>query len=67
MPSPLPFLPELAEVGAGLHKALQNGAIPQATIHLLQLRAGQVLGSTYFTVRETGILRGIGEREGRPV
>ncbi|MEV4549014.1 carboxymuconolactone decarboxylase family protein [Nonomuraea wenchangensis] len=55
----------MAEVGAGLHKALQNGAIPQATIHLLQLRAGQLLGSTYFTVRETGNLRGIGESEER--
>ncbi len=65
MPNPLPFLPEMAEVGAGLHKALQNGAIPQATIHLLQLRAGQLLGSTYFTVRETGNLRGIGESEER--
>ncbi|MGA4987949.1 carboxymuconolactone decarboxylase family protein [Nonomuraea bangladeshensis] len=65
MPNPLPFLPEMAEVGAGLHKALQNGAVPQTTIHLLQLRAGQLLGSTYFTIRETGSLRGVGESEER--
>ncbi|MFI6708844.1 carboxymuconolactone decarboxylase family protein [Nonomuraea sp. NPDC050478] len=65
MPSPLPFLPELAEVGEGLHKALRNSAIPQTTIHLLHLRAGQILGSTYFTTRETGNLRRIGEPEER--
>lgn len=65
MPNPLPFLPEMAEVGKGLHKALQNGAIPQTTIHLLQLRAGQLLGSTYFTIRETGNLHRIGESEER--
>ncbi|MEU1392820.1 MULTISPECIES: carboxymuconolactone decarboxylase family protein [unclassified Nonomuraea] len=65
MPNPLPFLPEMAVVGEGLHKALQNGVIPPATIGLLQLRAGQLLGSTYFTVRETANLRGLGEPEER--
>ncbi|AQZ61950.1 alkylhydroperoxidase [[Actinomadura] parvosata subsp. kistnae] len=65
MPNPLPFLPEMAQVGEGLHRALRNSAIPQATIHLLQLRAGQLLGSTYFTVRETGNLRRIEESEER--
>ncbi|MEV0195300.1 carboxymuconolactone decarboxylase family protein [Nonomuraea sp. NPDC050691] len=65
MPNPLPFLPEMAEVGAGLHKALKNGPIPPATVSLLQLRAGQILGSTYFTIRETGNLRRLGESEER--
>ncbi|MFI6813485.1 carboxymuconolactone decarboxylase family protein [Nonomuraea sp. NPDC050328] len=65
MPSPLPFVPEMAEVAAGLHNVLRNGAIPQTTVHLLQLRAGQLLGSTYFTVRETGVLRQAGESEER--
>ncbi|MFI7221907.1 carboxymuconolactone decarboxylase family protein [Nonomuraea angiospora] len=65
MPNPLPFLPEMAEVGEGLHKALRNGAISPTTISLLQLRAGQILGSTYFTIRETGNLRRIGESEER--
>ncbi|GAA2205508.1 carboxymuconolactone decarboxylase family protein [Nonomuraea monospora] len=65
MPNPLPFLPEMAEVGAGLHKALQNGPIPPTTVSLLQLRAGQLLGSTYFTIRETGNLRKLGEPEER--
>ncbi|HET6295663.1 MAG TPA: carboxymuconolactone decarboxylase family protein [Kribbella sp.] len=61
MPNPLPFLPEMAEVGAGLHKALKNSPIPPTTISLLQLRAGQILGSTYFTIRETGKLRELRE------
>ncbi|GGQ31877.1 carboxymuconolactone decarboxylase family protein [Streptosporangium pseudovulgare] len=65
MPSPLPFLPEMAVVGEGLHKALQNGVIPPTTISLLQLRAGQILGSTYFTIRETTGLRRLGEPEER--
>ncbi|NUP66185.1 MAG: carboxymuconolactone decarboxylase family protein [Nonomuraea sp.] len=65
MPNPLPFVPEMAEVAGGLHKVLKNGTIPQTTVHLLQLRAGQLLGSTYFTIRETGELRRAGESEER--
>lgn len=65
MPNPLPFLPEMAEVGEGLHRALRNGPISPTTIALLQLRAGQILGSTYFTIRETANLRRIGESEER--
>ncbi|QKG27229.1 carboxymuconolactone decarboxylase family protein [Actinomadura verrucosospora] len=55
----------MAGVAEGLHNVLHNGAIAPATIHLLQLRAGQVLGSTYFTIRETGELRRAGESEER--
>ncbi|WP_067173333.1 carboxymuconolactone decarboxylase family protein [Microtetraspora niveoalba] len=65
MPNPLPFLPEMAVVAEGLHKTLRDGPIPQTTISLLQLRAGQILGSTYFTIRETGNLRKAGESEER--
>ncbi|NUR87382.1 MAG: carboxymuconolactone decarboxylase family protein [Nonomuraea sp.] len=65
MPGPLPFLPEMAQVGEGLHQAIGNGVIPPATIALLQLRAGQILGSTYFTIRETANLRRLGEPEER--
>ncbi|WP_433272490.1 carboxymuconolactone decarboxylase family protein [Actinosynnema sp. CS-041913] len=65
MPNPLPFVPEMAEVAQGLHKVLRNGTIPPTTISLLQLRAGQILGSTYFTIRETKNLREIGESEER--
>jgi alkylhydroperoxidase family enzyme len=65
MPSPLPFLPELAGIAEGLHKSIRNGPIPQTTVCLLQLRAGQILGSTYFTIRETTNLRDAGESEER--
>jgi len=39
--------------------------IPQTTISLVQLRAGQIVGSTYHTVRQTGDLRKAGETEER--
>ncbi|WP_431914755.1 carboxymuconolactone decarboxylase family protein [Nonomuraea jabiensis] len=65
MPNPVRFLPDMAGIAEGLHKVLRNGPIPQATISLLQLRAGQLLGSTYFTIRETGNLRKAGESEER--
>ncbi|MEV4569948.1 carboxymuconolactone decarboxylase family protein [Nonomuraea sp. NPDC049419] len=65
MPNPLSFLPEMAEVAGPLHQSLTNGPIPPTTISLLQLRAGQILGSTYFTIRETNNLRKIGEAEER--
>ncbi|UBU08498.1 carboxymuconolactone decarboxylase family protein [Nonomuraea gerenzanensis] len=65
MPNPLPFVPEMAQVAEGLHKVMKNGSIPQVTVHLLQLRAGQLLGSTYFAIRETGNLRRAGEPEER--
>ncbi|MGP3937957.1 carboxymuconolactone decarboxylase family protein [Nonomuraea sp. KM88] len=65
MPNHLPFLPEMAEVAGPLHRSLTNGPIPPTTIGLLQLRAGQILGSTCFTIRETGNLRELGETEER--
>nr|WP_281284573.1 carboxymuconolactone decarboxylase family protein [Nonomuraea diastatica] len=46
-------------------KAIRNGAVPQATVNLVQLRAGQIVGSTYHTVRQTGELRKAGETEER--
>lgn len=65
MPNPLAFIPEVAEIAEGMHKVLRNGSIPPTTVSLLQLRAGQILGSTYFTIRETGNLRAAGESEER--
>ncbi|MEV0675394.1 carboxymuconolactone decarboxylase family protein [Actinosynnema sp. NPDC050436] len=65
MPSPLRFVPEMAPVAEALHNVLKNGAVPPTTVSLLHLRAGQILGSTYFTVRETGNLRRTGEPEER--
>ncbi|WP_194201802.1 carboxymuconolactone decarboxylase family protein [Glycomyces albidus] len=65
MPNPLPFLPEMAGLAEGLHKLILGSSVPQSTIRLMELRAGQILGSTYFTVRDTANLRAAGESEER--
>jgi alkylhydroperoxidase family enzyme len=65
LPDPNQFIPELAEIAAALYKATANGSIPQTIISLVQLRAGQIIGNTYHTVRATGDLRKAGETEHR--
>ncbi|MCD9143633.1 carboxymuconolactone decarboxylase family protein [Streptomyces albireticuli] len=62
---PLELVPEVAEVSAALFKATGNRSVPRATISLVQLRAGQIVGSTYLTVLHTGFLRKAGESEER--
>jgi len=63
LPDPNQLFPELAGIAAGMFKATENGSIPQTTIHLVQLRAGQIVGSTYHTGRQAGALRKAGETE----
>ena len=65
LPDPNLFIPELAEIAGAMYKAASNGSIPQTTIHLVQLRAGQIVGNTYHTVRQTSGLRKAGETEER--
>ena len=65
LPDPSQFVPEVAEIAGAMFKATGNGSIPQTTISLMQLRAGQIVGSTYHTVRQTGDLRKAGETEER--
>ena len=65
LPDPNLFIPELAEIAGAMYKATSNGSIPQTTIHLVQLRAGQIVGNTYHTVRQTSGLRKAGETEER--
>jgi alkylhydroperoxidase family enzyme len=65
LPDPSQFIPEIAEIAGAMFKATRNGSIPQTTIHLVQLRAGQIAGNTYHTVRQTGDLRKAGETEER--
>ncbi|MFC4113886.1 carboxymuconolactone decarboxylase family protein [Nonomuraea zeae] len=65
LPDPAQFFPELGQIAGAMSKATLNGAIPQATVGLVQLRAGQIVGSTYHTVRQTGLLRRAGEAEER--
>ncbi|MFB7129504.1 carboxymuconolactone decarboxylase family protein [Kitasatospora xanthocidica] len=62
---PVQLVPELAEVSAALFKATGNRSVPRSTISLVQLRAGQIAGSTYLTVLHTGFLRRAGESEER--
>lgn len=65
LPDPAQFFPELGTIAGAMSKATRNGAIPQTTVGLVQLRAGQIVGSTYHTVRQTGLLRKAGEPEER--
>ncbi|WP_020579981.1 carboxymuconolactone decarboxylase family protein [Actinopolymorpha alba] len=65
LPDPNQFFPELGGVAAAITKATLNGSIPHTTIHLMQLRAGQIVGSTYHTVRQADLLRKAGETEER--
>jgi alkylhydroperoxidase family enzyme len=65
LPDPNLFIPEFAEVAGAMYEAIGNGSIPQTTIGLVQLRAGQIIGNTYHTVRATGDLRKVGDTEER--
>jgi Carboxymuconolactone decarboxylase family len=65
LPDPNLFIPEFGGIAGALYKATANGSIPQTTINLVQLRAGQIIGNTYHTVRVTGDLRKAGEPEQR--
>jgi alkylhydroperoxidase family enzyme len=59
------LVPALGEVGSALFKATGNGSVPQITISMLQLRAGQIVGNDYLTTLHTGNLRKAGETEER--
>ncbi|WP_211346477.1 carboxymuconolactone decarboxylase family protein [Actinokineospora cianjurensis] len=65
LPDPTKLIPELDQVGAALFAATANGSVSPTTIGLVQLRAGQIVGSTYLTVRHTTGLRTAGEPEDR--
>ncbi|MEU8136179.1 carboxymuconolactone decarboxylase family protein [Streptodolium elevatio] len=65
LPNPAMLVPEMAEVGAALFKVVGNGSVPRTTIGLVQLRAGQIVGSEYLTVLHTGNLARAGESDER--
>ncbi|MET8297998.1 carboxymuconolactone decarboxylase family protein [Streptomyces sp. NPDC005180] len=65
MSDPMDLLPDLREVSAALFKVVGNGSVPQSTMTLVHLRAGQIVGNTYLTMMHTGILRRAGETEER--
>ena len=59
------YVPEVQEVAGALFKATGNGSVPAATMSLVYLRAGQIVGSTYQTIRHSTDLRKAGESEER--
>ncbi|WP_197686172.1 carboxymuconolactone decarboxylase family protein [Actinoplanes derwentensis] len=65
LPNPMRLVPELGEIGGALFRATGNGSVPQTTISMLQLRAGQIVGNDYLTTLHTGNLRKAGEAEER--
>ncbi|MET7465473.1 carboxymuconolactone decarboxylase family protein [Nonomuraea sp. NPDC005501] len=65
LPDPSRLFPEMAQIAGAMNRAALNGSIPHTTVNLVQLRAGQIVGSTYHTVRQTGLLRKAGEAEER--
>ncbi|MFG2642656.1 carboxymuconolactone decarboxylase family protein [Streptomyces sp. NPDC048370] len=65
MPNPGEFVPEMADVSAALFRATGNRSVPRATMSLVHLRAGQIVGNTYLTVLNTAFLRKAGVSEDR--
>ncbi|AVH22647.1 carboxymuconolactone decarboxylase family protein [Nocardia cyriacigeorgica] len=65
MPNPVQLVPEMGQIAAALRGVTGTGTIDPATIGLVQLRAGQIVGSTYLAVLHTSALRNNGESEER--
>ncbi|WP_433713418.1 carboxymuconolactone decarboxylase family protein [Nocardia sp. CA-084685] len=65
LPNPQQLVPEMGDVAKALFKATGNGSVPRTTIGLIQLRAGQIVGSTYLVLQQAGGLRKAGESEER--
>lgn len=63
LPDPARFFPEMGEIAGALTRVTMNGSIPRSTIHLVQLRIGQLVGSTYHTIRQAELLRKAGASE----
>jgi alkylhydroperoxidase family enzyme len=59
------LMPEFGELAAALVKVAGNGSVPPATTSLVYLRAGQIVGNTYQTIRHSVDLRKAGESEER--
>lgn len=54
---PAETLDEFGPIGGTMFAAVGNGSVPRETVSLVQLRAGQLVGSTYLAVLHTGNLR----------
>lgn len=58
-------VPEVQQVAGALVKVAMNGSLPAATVSLVYLRAGQIVGSSYQVLRHSADLRAAGESEQR--
>ncbi|MFF4368712.1 carboxymuconolactone decarboxylase family protein [Streptomyces sp. NPDC001594] len=65
MSNPVKTLPDLGALTGMLFKVIGNGTVPQSTISLVHLRAGQIVANTYLTTMHTDALRAAGESEER--
>lgn len=61
MPDANTLLPEIQEVAGAVVKIAGNGSLPPATVSLIYLRAGQIVGNTYQVMRHSVDLRKAGE------
>jgi len=64
LPDPDLHIPEIA---VAVSQATENGSLPRTTVSLVQLRLGQLIGSTHHTLQQTAALRRAGEAEERIV
>ncbi|MCD0443487.1 carboxymuconolactone decarboxylase family protein [Glycomyces sp. A-F 0318] len=57
-------LPVVNEIAAAVNKVNAEGVLPKTLVTLVQLRVGQILGSSYFTARQLGDAEDTPERLG---
>lgn len=57
-------LPAVNEIAAAVNKVNAEGVLPKTLVTLVQLRVGQILGSSYFTARQLGDAEDTPERLG---
>ena len=55
--NPAQLVPEIGELAGALMRATVNGSVPSTTMSLIYLRAGQIVGNTYQTLRHSADLR----------
>ncbi|MFF2197417.1 carboxymuconolactone decarboxylase family protein [Streptomyces sp. NPDC058157] len=63
--NPVKTLPDLGPLTGMMFKVIGNGTVPQSTISLVHLRAGQIVANSYLTAMHTDALREAGEAEER--
>lgn len=62
--NPGQHLPAVNEIAAAVNKVNAEGVLPKTLVTLVQLRVGQILGSSYFTARQLGDAEDTPERLG---